>query len=243
MTCELLSWYIALLDKVKKRYLKNKHRWRNVVKKVWIFDCDGVLRNFSWHGVYRAYIEIARHFGCYESFVQKYPDIISFRGMCSHDWHKNLAVMGIHGEKNAGIANDIFTRVYFSQVHMFTWVPDIIAQIAQKHIVAVFSNSSEKSVHKSLQNVREYVAMILGHEQVTHLKPSPEGIYCIMKRFASDAKDVIMIGDSDADILSGKNAGVKTALVEWGATDTEKEQVALGADVIVRDPKELPYIF
>ncbi len=213
------------------------------MKKVWIFDCDGVLRNFSWHGVYCAYIEIARYFGCYESFVQKYPDVVSLRNMFSHDWRENLAVMGIHGERNFAIANDIFARIYFSQVRMFARVPEIIAHIAQKDIVTIFSNSSEKSIYRSLRGVREHVAMILGHERVTYLKPSPEGIYFIMEAFKSDTKNMIMIGDSDVDIFSGKNAGVKTALVDWGATDTEKEQVALGADVIVRNPKDLPYIF
>ena len=34
-----------------------------------------------------------------------------------------------------------------------------------------------------------------------------------MERFGSDPKDTIIVGDSDKDVLAGKNAGIDSAIV------------------------------
>lgn len=212
-------------------------------KKTVIFDCDGVLREFSWQGVYFAYVSIARYFDCEMVFAESCPDIIAFRKKYSHDWRQNMIMMGIYGEERAKIADNIFKEEYFSQIDMFPWVPEIIGEIAKKHTVTVFTNSSEASVKRSLSGVNGYLSMILGHERIAKLKPSPDGIHFIMDKLRSDAKDTIMIGDSEADIMAGKNAGVQTALVTWGAVDTEEEISSLGANMVVRNPFELQDIF
>ncbi len=53
-------------------------------------------------------------------------------------------------------------------------------------------------------------------------KPDPEGIFQILKRFCIMKDKAVMIGDRiDTDILCGKNAGVKTALVLSGVMNSE----------------------
>jgi D-glycero-D-manno-heptose 1,7-bisphosphate phosphatase len=45
-------------------------------------------------------------------------------------------------------------------------------------------------------------------------KPNPGMITTLAHKYRINLKNSFMIGDSDRDILAGKNAGVKTILVE-----------------------------
>lgn len=55
--------------------------------------------------------------------------------------------------------------------------------------------------------------VVIGYEDVKKLKPDPESIFKIMDFYGDkNADSYIIIGDSDKDILAGKNAGIKTGL-------------------------------
>jgi pyrophosphatase PpaX len=81
--------------------------------------------------------------------------------------------------------------------------------------------------------------MIVGCDLVERQKPDPCGIHYIMDEIGITAKDETwMIGDSVTDIKAGKNAGVNTAVVAWGATEGRRELEKLGADRIISNPCE-----
>jgi len=50
--------------------------------------------------------------------------------------------------------------------------------------------------------------------------------------------ECIYIGDSGSDMKAGKNAGIFSVGVLWGFRD-EKDLVANGADLIIKEPSEL----
>ena len=57
--------------------------------------------------------------------------------------------------------------------------------------------------------------IITGHD-VTNFKPHPEGIHLALERLGVSAKEAVMVGDSDADVLAGKNAGTTTIGATYG---------------------------
>lgn len=58
---------------------------------------------------------------------------------------------------------------------------------------------------------------ILGQREGQPIKPDPEIVYQIMSEMPGTGKDeVIYIGDSDVDMQTGANAGVRTIGVSWG---------------------------
>ena len=59
-----------------------------------------------------------------------------------------------------------------------------------------------------------------------------------MKELKVQAKDVLYIGDTKTDVLTGKQAGCFTVGVLWGFRD-RKELEKAGADVIIERPNEL----
>lgn len=69
-------------------------------------------------------------------------------------------------------------------------------------------------------------------------KPSPQALLEMIKLIGVGKSDVIYIGDSDVDVFTAHNAGVKVCGVEWGFRGKE-ELLYVGADYIVTDTVEL----
>lgn len=201
-----------------------------------IFDCDGVLRSVSWGALYEAYLEICKFINKNPSdFFQNFED---FRKWLNSDWQENLERMGICRGSDTSEINKLFHRVYDSQIHLFPWVGNVLKTLSAKHQLAVLSGSSANSVSKSLNGNAHFFKMIIGHEHVKNVKPHPEGVHLIAEAFQANPSETIIIGDSDADILAGKNAGIRTAGVTWGITPPEKMK-SCNPDFIFENPEEL----
>jgi len=55
---------------------------------------------------------------------------------------------------------------------------------------------------------------IVGREDVVEWKPDPEGLFKILKHFNVSNNRSIYVGDSEFDLEAGKNAKIKTYLIE-----------------------------
>lgn len=69
-------------------------------------------------------------------------------------------------------------------------------------------------------------------------KPDPTALNSILKELGAAKNETLYIGDSNVDIFTGRNAGVKTCGVLWGFR-TEDELRKAGADFIISEPSEL----
>lgn len=68
-------------------------------------------------------------------------------------------------------------------------------------------------------------------DNLAELKPHPRSINEICSALNVSPADCVMIGDTSADILCGKNAGSRTVAVTWG-TNHEKDLAQLNPDII-----------
>jgi phosphoglycolate phosphatase-like HAD superfamily hydrolase len=69
-------------------------------------------------------------------------------------------------------------------------------------------------------------------------KPAPDVINIILAAQGWKLQDTLMVGDTDVDILAGKNAGVATAAVTYGSL-SEAELMEFHPDFIIRSFPEL----
>ena len=69
-------------------------------------------------------------------------------------------------------------------------------------------------------------------------KPAPDALFAIMHTLGADKEKTVLIGDSEVDIQTAKNAGVDAILVSWGFRGRQflKEH---GATVIVDTTEEI----
>ena len=105
--------------------------------------------------------------------------------------------------------------------------------------VAVVSNKPDYGV-KSLcsQYFDGIFDSAAGIKAGTNPKPSPDTVNGILKLLECSKKSAVYIGDSEVDIMTAKNAGIKCISVDWGFKSKEF-LIANGAEEIVESCEEL----
>jgi phosphoglycolate phosphatase len=83
-----------------------------------------------------------------------------------------------------------------------------------------------------------YFSHVYGGNSFAQKKPDPMGLNKLMEELQVSAQETAMIGDSDTDILTGRNAGVLTCGVSYGFGAPTLEKVS--PDLIIDDMRELP---
>ena len=69
-------------------------------------------------------------------------------------------------------------------------------------------------------------------------KPAPDSLNAVMDAFGASADECIFAGDSDVDIETAANAGVRCISVSWGFRDAHFLS-AHGAGIIIDTPLKL----
>jgi len=89
--------------------------------------------------------------------------------------------------------------------------------------VAVVTNKYEALSVEILKklNVIDYIDLVAGADTTSEKKPHPLPVFYTLEKLKSDKDKSIIIGDSETDVLTGKNAGIKTALVLQGYGNKE----------------------
>jgi len=83
-----------------------------------------------------------------------------------------------------------------------------------------------------------YFFEIYGGDSFPLKKPDPTGIQTLMSRVSIPAQKTLMVGDSDTDVLTGRNAGAWTCGVTYGFAPQTLEKA--GPDLLLSDLRDLP---
>ncbi len=87
-------------------------------------------------------------------------------------------------------------------------------------------------------NLARYFAFIYGGNSFEQKKPDPMGIRKLMADLNALPEQTLIIGDSDTDVLTGRNAGAWTCGVTYGFGATTL--VTAPPDLILDDLRQLP---
>jgi pyrophosphatase PpaX len=105
--------------------------------------------------------------------------------------------------------------------------------------LAVFTGKGVHTTTITLEefHIKHYFDLVVtGNDVVLH-KPSAEGIRKIMDHFGSKPEEVLMVGDSVADVKAAREAGVKIAAVLWDSYAKEKV-MAMQTDYVFHNVPE-----
>lgn len=80
--------------------------------------------------------------------------------------------------------------------------------------------------------------LVRGKTDGTKAKPEPDIVFAILEEFGVSADQAVMIGDSDVDVITAHNAGIKCIGCEWGFRGREELERA-GAEFIVSEPRQI----
>ncbi|MBP1996671.1 HAD family hydrolase [Paenibacillus eucommiae] len=86
--------------------------------------------------------------------------------------------------------------------------------------IGVITGKSTRAYQISAEalNLTSYFDYVVTGNDVVHPKPHPEGVLKAIDYFGIKADKTVFLGDSNADILAGKAAGVQTFAVQWLST-------------------------
>lgn len=104
---------------------------------------------------------------------------------------------------------------------------------------AIVSNKFDAAVKELAEKYfPDMIDLAVGETQDIRRKPAPDIIYKIVAELNSDIKRTVLVGDSETDVLTAKNACITCIGVSWGFR-TRNILESNGADFIIDKPEQL----
>ena len=118
---------------------------------------------------------------------------------------------------------NIFRKHYTENPVVYTKpydnVPEVLKELKDMNFkLAVVSNKLEdlsKEILKRLGLI-QFFDFVAGGDTFSEKKPSPIPILKTLEILGEESEKTLVVGDTEADLISGKEAGTKTALARWG---------------------------
>lgn len=199
-----------------------------------IFDLDGCLIDSSE-------VQKEAFFGSYEEIVgddncPSYEEYIKQTGNSVDGMLKNLGLPAAMADPFRRISREAIDKIKVNWEAM-----DLIKGLRNQGCkIALCTGKDHYRTVDILKyyHVDDLFDILVCADDVTEPKPSAVPILEVIKCLGCKKDDVIMIGDGYNDVLSAKNAGVKSILTLWyGDSGVPRE-----ADATVANVSELSYI-
>jgi phosphoglycolate phosphatase len=98
--------------------------------------------------------------------------------------------------------------------------PGVVEALAglRNRTLAVLTNKPDDFTRTILASldIAPYFAFVYGGDSFPQKKPDPVGVRKLMNDTQASAQRTLIVGDSDTDVLTGRNAGVWTCGVTYG---------------------------
>ena len=123
-------------------------------------------------------------------------------------------------------ALDIYKRCLHANLKMIEVFPEMMGLLerlsnANRPMALVTSIPDTSLVNAVLEraNVKHWFKTVVTGEGVKRPRPDPEGAQLALQGLSLLPSDVLMVGDSAADIQAGRKAGTVTGAALWGLKD------------------------
>ena len=119
-------------------------------------------------------------------------------------------------------------------------IEELLSELNAKGMkTAVVSNKADFAVQtlveKYFKGLFDYS---VGEKEGVRRKPYPDSLICAMDYLGVSKDDCVYVGDSDVDIETARNSGIKCICVTWGFRD-ESFLKDFSPDYIVNNPQEI----
>ena len=203
--------------------------------KAFFFDFDGVLLNSAQD--IASSVNVALTWFKHASLPNE--QIISFVGCGA----RNLILRSLSASTNKTNFSDTYIDSVFSwyvnyyQNHpvnfstLYPNVENLLFTLNKKsYPIALISNKPLCVSEKILNyfDIKKYFSVIVGPELIEKIKPAPDGIFYAIKKINEnvsqkiDPQNILMVGDSDVDIIAAFSAGIKACAITNGYGNKEK---------------------
>lgn len=209
--------------------------------KLLIFDLDGTLID-SQEDIISAVNKTLSFFGREKSTSKEIRDSIGsgiFNFVAKRLLEKE--------ECDLSLAHEFYKKSYqesmLEKTSVYQGVIEVLEELGSFPKV-ILTNKSNDYVLPILKEfaLDKYFVKYYGKESFIKNKPDPFPILKIAEEFNILPEEIIIIGDSEIDILAGKKANARTIGVSYGYGDVNKIKQE-GSDYIVHHPREILDLF
>ena len=158
--------------------------------------------------------------------------------------HRMLQFLNSDTPENYQKVSEIYDLEYEKSPNFktipFDGIQNLLTELKNRGIkIAVLSNKPDNVTQEAVKiffgDIFDFVE---GAVNNVRSKPEPTIALKICKNFGISPNETLFIGDTNVDILTGKNAKMKTAGVLWGFRG-KQELLQNGADYIASKPMEI----
>ncbi|MCR4418108.1 MAG: HAD family hydrolase [Ignavibacteria bacterium] len=185
-----------------------------------IFDIDGTLTSTN-ELIFATFNHIAQK---YEGRTYSDEEIISMFGPTED--------VILREKFNGDKFKEVFDEYYrfYRENHprmadLYPGIVDILEELKKRKIlISIFTGKGRKTTEITLEilGIKDFFDMIVTGDDVINHKPSPEGIFKFLETYSLNKNEVLMVGDSLADIIAAKEAGIDIASVVWDSYAREE---------------------
>ena len=204
------------------------------MKTVILFDLDGTLLDSLGDLTDSTNYTLAQY-GCPSHTMD---EIRSFVGNGA-EYLIRKALPGLDTDPDVAEALATYKAYYATHARIKTkpydGILEAMAEISKKYPIGIVSNKPDKAT-KLLSKELFGNIPAWGESEDCQRKPAPDMLYKAIKEMG--AETCIYVGDSEVDVATAKNAGVKCLSVLWGFRDKQC-LIDAGADRFCEDPADM----
>lgn len=141
--------------------------------------------------------------------------------------------------------NRIYAKVYTETDKAYEGIPKVFTELSKRgYRLAILSNKQDAFVPTLTEQLlpKGSYLVALGQRPNAPVKPDPESAFEVASRLGVLPGECALVGDSNVDMMTAKNAGMLAVGVSWGYRSEEILREA-GADIIVHKPLSLLDVF
>ncbi len=202
---------------------------------LYLFDVDGTLVDSADDicGAIRGVLAGTPHAGCDESFLRSYigRHLVDLFGDLFPEYTPEKIESLIH----------TYRSIYLGRRHAMTkvyrGVPEALGALQGRKTTATTKGTPTTRAVLELFGLLPYFDHVQGTDGFP-AKPAPDVILKALEAMGARPADVLMVGDSAADMEAGKRAGVRTCAVRYGY-GKEPDLARFEPDFWVSDLREL----
>ncbi len=134
----------------------------------------------------------------------------------------------------------IYSKAWMNKTKPYDGIPAMLADLQRRSIsTAILSNKPDDKTQVCVQHYfGDQFDIVMGASESFPLKPDPTAADNIIHRTGISKDKWLYLGDTNTDMQTARNAGIKAVGVTWGFR-TRHELLESGADIIIDHPIDL----
>uniref|UniRef100_UPI0026F30510 HAD family hydrolase n=1 Tax=Alkalibaculum bacchi TaxID=645887 RepID=UPI0026F30510 len=144
-------------------------------------------------------------------------------------------------EKYYKMMNKVYGKHYATGMNLYPGISTILDEITDLGIPLAINTNKNQDVTDFI--VDEYLSKwnfikVIGSHDEYKRKPDPSGALALAEMIGAKLEECIYIGDSEVDIKTAKNAGMKCIVVAWGFRDKDY-LLTLNPEIVVDHAEDI----